>query len=392
MELDESKTSLTAYLAQPPAITADASIGYAAHMLRFTGTDRLPVVDRRGVLVGVILATDLAPLLLRANKENLVEPVSTQMRPAAILPARADAEQARAALVSEGSPVLYVVDDRGHYLGAVSVAGLLDPQPWTPRPRPVGGMATPWGVYLTASGIQAGTGNLSLVAGGVVIGLLLAAAHAVSGIAAWVLQRCFALPALALWEAPQPASVSGVTAVWLALRGLEVMAFLLLLRTVPLSRFHAGEHQVVHAMERGEPLVEEIVSRMERVHPRCGTNVMAAGLIFSVVMQGVSLLRLGWLDAGDGAILGAVAAFVGWRGLGAWLQEHFTTRPPAPKHIQAAIRAGLDLERKYLEAPPRTPSLGRRLWCMGLAQTFVGIMIGGGAGLYLVDLVFSHVA
>lgn len=387
--LDAHRVHLIPFLTQPSAIAPEASVGRAAQMLRFAGADHLPVVDRRGVLVGAISGADLAPLLRRPVGADLAEPVSAWMRPAPTLPAGADVAEARARASAERASVLYVVDERGHYLGAVRIADLLDPQPGRPRPHPVGGMATPWGVYLTASGIQAGTGNLSLVAGGIVIGLLLAAAHAAGGVLAWVLQRYAALPALALWEAPQPSGFSSAAGVWLVLRGVELAVFLVMLRSVGLARFHAGEHQVVHAMERGEPLQEEVVSRMERVHPRCGTNVMAAGIIFSAVLQGVSLLRLGWLDASDGAILGAVAAFVGWRGLGAWLQEHFTTRPPGPKHIRAAIQAGLELEQKYLELPPRRPSLGRRLWCMGLAQTFLGIMLGGGAGLYLVDLVFS---
>ena len=388
--LEVGRFSLTPFLRQTPTVLPEASIAHAAQTMRYSGMDRLPVVDRGGHLVGAIAAADLAVLLQPSDEDKRTDPVSAWMRAANTLRSTANVSEARAALAGAQAPVLFVVDRGGHYLGAITVADLLAPEGNPPRPGPVGGMATPWGVYLTASGIQAGTGNLSLVAGGVVIGLLLAMAHAVSGVVSWIVQRFTQVPALTLWEAPQPTGFSNITVVWLALRALEVVAFLFLLRAATLSRFHAGEHQVVHAMERGEPLVEEVVARMERVHPRCGTNVMAAGLIFSAVMQVVSVLRLRWLDAGDGAILGAVAAFVGWRGLGAWLQQHFTTSPPASRHIRAAIKAGLELEQKYLSQPPRRPSFGRRLWCMGFAQTFVGIMIGGGAGLYVVDLAFQR--
>jgi uncharacterized protein YqhQ len=37
---------------------------------------------------------------------------------------------------------------------------------------------------------------------------------------------------------------------------------------------------VVHAIERGEPLVLEVVRRMPRVHPRCGTNLVAGIALF----------------------------------------------------------------------------------------------------------------
>jgi uncharacterized protein YqhQ len=40
---------------------------------------------------------------------------------------------------------------------------------------------------------------------------------------------------------------------------------------------------VVHAIERGEPLLAESVRAMPRVHPRCGTNIVAAAFLATTV-------------------------------------------------------------------------------------------------------------
>src|SRR5262249_31439746 len=152
-----------------------------------------------------------------------------------------------------------------------------------PRPHSVGGMATPWGVYLTDGTLQAGAGNLALAVGGVLMGLMLAISYMGVGLACWALQHTLHWPLYTLWNADSPAEMTLGNSGWYVLQALSLVLFLVFMRALPLAGYHAAEHQAVHAMERGEPLCAEIVRRMPRVHPRCGTNLMAAGLVFGTV-------------------------------------------------------------------------------------------------------------
>jgi hypothetical protein len=156
------------------------------------------------------------------------------------------------------------------------------------------------------------------------------------------------------------------------------------MRLLPLAGYHAAEHQAVHAIERGEPLRPEILRRMPRVHPRCGTNIMAGALIFTVVSQALTALRIG-LGSSDSAVLGAIVALFTWRSLGAFLQQYFTTRPATDRQLASGIAAARDLERKFTGAIPRRPTLIRRLWCMGMPQMVVGTSLGATAMGFLLS-------
>src|SRR5205085_6083325 len=123
----------------------------------------------------------------------------------------------------------------------------------------------------------------------------------------------------------------------LGVRVFPMLIFLLLIRAMPLAQYHAAEHQAVHAMERGEPLLAEVVRRMPRVHPRCGTNIMAAALMFTAGFHSFLILGAGWLGTTDCALLAAVIALMTWRRVGGFLQYYFTTRPAGPKHIATGV-------------------------------------------------------
>jgi len=338
----------------------------------------LPVADSRGHIVGIVSLTDLAPLVnWHPAPACLVQPVERWMRPpGTLLRSTLAMRQIRQVLAECGESSLPVVDESGHYLGIVTVADLLSPLPVRPRPPMVGGMATPWGVYLTTGAIQAGAGNLALAASGLALGAALAAAHGIVGVGAWLVERSLGWPLLQTWIAAEPAVDAAGLAGWLLVQGAALPLFLLMMRLMPLAGYHAAEHQVVHAMERGEPLEPEIVARMPRVHPRCGTNLMAGGLMFAAVSQGVPAVRFLGLDAADGAVLGAAAALFTWRSVGAFLQQHFTTRTAAPRHIVSTIAAARDLEERWLHSPPARPSLRRRIWCSGAIQTLAGVSLG----------------
>jgi uncharacterized protein YqhQ len=138
-------------------------------------------------------------------------------------------------------------------------------------------MATPFGVYLSDGANQAGAGNLALVAGGAALAILATTAtvivQALVDLVGHVTHHD--VSSISLQYSP----VDGKLLPTLLATGLRLsvsLVFLSLIRISRIAGFHAAEHQTVHAIENGEPLVPEIVSRMPRPHPRCGTNILAA--------------------------------------------------------------------------------------------------------------------
>ncbi|MNX62153.1 hypothetical protein D3C86_931060 [compost metagenome] len=163
--------------------------------------------------------------------------------------------------------------------------------------------------------------------------------------------------ALTMTEVPPPWAIALV----------EFVAYLGLLRLTPLTGFHAAEHQVVHAIERGEALLPEVLARQPREHPRCGTNVIA--LVF-----GAQLL---WPLASQ-PVLAAVSAlllFAVWRRLGWMFQHFFTTKPPTERQVLSAIAAGRSLLAAYGLRPGYRASRLRRLWASGFLQMVAGFLV-----------------
>src|SRR5262249_35497809 len=163
-------------------------------------------------------------------------------------------------------------------------------------------------------------------AAGATLGLMLSLSYGLVQGSLWALQRFTSLPRSPLYNLgytpPSSQVVPGLISTGLSL--LVTILFLLLMRATRLAGYHSAEHQTVHALERGERLIPEIVRRMPRAHPRCGTNIMAAGLVFFNLAQIIEYLPgLGPLAY----VLAAIATFFTWRSVGTFLQERFTTRP-----------------------------------------------------------------
>ena len=80
---------------------------------------------------------------------------------------------------AHGLDVIPVVDADNYCLGIVSVTDLLLPEMPYSKPPVVGGMATPFGVYLTNGSLQAGVGNGALVAAGALMGAMMLTSYGV---------------------------------------------------------------------------------------------------------------------------------------------------------------------------------------------------------------------
>lgn len=377
--------SLLAVLRHPSYLSPADSAFRAVQMLRSSGLDTLPIVGSSGTLHGVVTLSDLRVLLnAKGTEEALYTPVARiAHQPAHVGQVRMAVGEARRALADSGETTLVILDDYNRYLGVVTLPDLLVPPAFPPRPATVGGMATFWGVYLTNGWLQAGASNGSLLVSGILLGVMLIVAHLGIGIAAWALEYALGWPLYTLWNSPRPSEVTFDNLDWFLLQALALPLFLGLLRALPIAGYHAAEHQAVHALERGEPLHLEVVRRMPRVHPRCGTNLLAGGLTFVALSQGLPALSRGLLDAADGAILGALITLLTWKRVGSFLQQYFTTRPATDEQLDSGIAAAEDLQRKFLHSIPRRPTFWRRLWCMGVPQVTGGITLGAMAALLL---------
>jgi hypothetical protein len=267
--------------------------------------------------------------------------------------------------------MLPVLDEQNYYLGVVAANDLLVPELPAPRPARIGGMATPFGVYLTDGTVQAGVGNFALISSGMMMGVLMLFAYGIMEcgllLASQLTHRPLSLLLLLNDDLP-------IRNPWLGLASIGVSAlvfvvFILLMRATRLAGYHAAEHQTVHAIERCEMLTPGIVRRMPRVHPRCGTNLLAAVSIFFMLQQ-----ALGYIPALNGMveIVAAVVTLFVWRPVGSFLQERFTTKPADDRELASGIAAGEALLAQFLEQKPVHPTLARRIWCSGMIQVLIG--------------------
>jgi uncharacterized protein YqhQ len=145
---------------------------------------------------------------------------------------------------------------------------------------------------------------------------------------------------------------------------------LLMMRLVPLSGIHGAEHQVVHAIEREEELKPEVIRRMPRIHPRCGTNLAAGASIFLTIFFG------SWPAEGEiRFIVAALATVLLWRKVGGFLQQYITTKRPSDKQLQSGIRAGEMLLERFAEAKVTSPTIGQRIWSSGVLHVMTGAVL-----------------
>ena len=324
-----------------PTLTVERgdSLARGAQTLRENGGTVLPVVDDEGALIGLLTDAGLARALAQASEAT--DAIGDYLDAAPTLPPYASA--AEALRRGMGGEAHVVVDDRHRVVGLVSAVDLWPRRRTLPRPAMVGGLATPFGVYLTSGNVSAGAPWYGLVgSGAATFGMFVAAMLLTTAAGS------HGLPAA--WELPLSAGV-----------------FLLLMRLSPLSGIHGAEHQVVHAIEREESLVPEVVRRMPRVHPRCGTNLVAG---FGVFLAIRSIPGIG--DAG--IVLSAVAALAFAMPLGSILQRFVTTSRPTDRQLAQAIRAGEALLLANATAHRARPTPLRRIWSMGVLQIAAGAM------------------
>lgn len=295
-----------------------------------------------------MLATFVGTAAEDAAIEPFVRPLGATVRPYAT-----GAECLRT-MEAEGQAWVVVVDDRGWPLGVLTASRLFGTVQEDNRPRLVGGMATPFGVYLTNGTVTGGVSQWALVATGAMMFFFLALGMVVArGI-----------------QLAVPAFVAKSMFFDIGANILVLGVFVLGLRLSGLTGFHGAEHKTVNAIEQGEPLTLDSVARMSRIHPRCGTNLAVAASLF------FTLFSIPWIaDIQARGLLAGFITFFTWRPLGAMAQRFITTTSPKKSQLQGGLDAANQLVERYQKHGDHQSSVIRSMWNSGLLQIITGSLL-----------------
>ncbi|NUP99717.1 MAG: DUF1385 domain-containing protein [Armatimonadetes bacterium] len=370
---DGVEPSLVKLLERPEPLSPDAAVTVASARLRSSGLPALPVVDSERLL-GVV--SERAVLFALAGTSRSDGTCKDLVEPATVIPLTTLVEDTLWLLRRPEIELLVVSGAAGEYLGVLSRRRLTEGLEDARRPRLVGGLATPLGVHLTSVNHRGGVSDLCLLVSGLYVMVLWQIAR---GVVAFGMALTSRDPMLAALRelAPALTQLGAAPAAGLVSYLAMLLVFLMLLRLSALAGYHSGEHQAVHALERGLPLVYEQVVQMPRPHPRCGTNLAT---LLTLVMLVVSLLsaRAPWV-----VLLPAVVALFLWRRIGHLVQEWFTTKPASRRQVEAGIQAARMLLSRYQRQPAYRAKLWIRIWNRGLLQVLAGMLLGYVLGLPL---------
>jgi CBS domain-containing protein len=362
-------------------LSIGVSIARAIETLRLTNLDFYPIVSGSR-LVTMLSANDLSGALqftsdFEADRLRLLS-LSTVLdqiisgRPSQPVLLKSDSLNSAITLFNAYPEisVIGVVDEMRSFYGVLGRIDLLAYTFKTLAPSRVGGMATPLGVYLTDGVDSGGVGNFGLFLAGATLTSLFTIAMVASN-ASDIVALNHHIDVNGIIERLIMPVLPGyaVTIVTNLRSAVTLFLMLMLLRLIPVAGYHAAEHQVVHCIERGEPLMPKNVAAMPRPHPRCGTNLVSAVMLFGVYLT----VLTGVLQSGSSAIVpAALATVLTWRQVGTFLQQYFTTRPASQKQLASGIRAGQDLLTKYRQDVNRKAKFPMRVWRMGFVQMIAG--------------------
>jgi hypothetical protein len=328
-----------------PVAESNSSIERAVEKMRSAGIDAIPITEG-GRLVGILTQASLLKVLEQGA--DLHEAVGKFAAPVDRLHSGATGAEALRKL--EWSQNIVVVDHDDQVVGQINASSFIGIQETPARPPLVGGMATPFGVYLTNGSVSGGKKGLALVATGSFLFLFFMSGRLLS---------MFLAPYL-----PEAQWVSVV------LELFPVLALMATFRYLPIAGYHGAEHQVVHALEQGEELVPEVVARMPRVHPRCGTNLAVGATMFLTIQQAE------WIKSEEIRLLIAMlTTLFFWRPIGSFMQQWVTTRVPKPRELQSGIEAAKELLNNYAVAEHRSASPFKRILNSGMLHVMSGSIL-----------------
>jgi len=249
----------------------------------------------------------------------------------------------------------------------------------TARPR-IGGTAVVGGVHLSTSTL--GTASFwRLVVTGLALMAMGGVALVLSYVVLWMIEQVTGTPLVeVLLQVVAP--TAGVQyVIWQIVGNLVTFfLFLVVVRLTPLAAYHGAEHKVVHAIERYGYPTREIAREMPRVHPRCGTTLLA-GILPAFLIAAPLLLVA--------PVLALIVVLLGWSfryAVGGLIQQYLTTKEPNDKQLAAGLDAGHKLLDDWRRNPHRQPSVVVSLWHRGFVQLLIGVLVGS----QLLQWVYQH--
>lgn len=363
---------ITQYIKGVPVLSRDDTVRRAAGLIQVSEGSTVLVIDR-GQLIGTVNERAIAAFIA-GNEDSadvLEENISTLMDPNLVfVNSSVTLRQAAQVFQANNVDMLPVIDNFGSYHGVLYRKDAVAVLTRNLRPPSVAGMATPLGVHLTTGAHTSGAGSLGLFLTGVSLMTLMAAA---SVLVDWLTKYLshFTHVNWAAFLASTPLPISLRANLWdlpiyIAI-ALNTAIMLALLRMSAVAGYHAAEHMTVHAIEAGESLTPDVVRKMPRVHPRCGTNLLAGASLFMMITTKLA-------SSQTAVLVAMVVVIVGWRSVGSWLQQYATTKPPSEKQLKNGIAAGEELLEKYQDQPNLYVTGFQRIWNMGFLQTSAGMI------------------
>ena len=342
-----------------PAISEYLDAFKLPDAFKMAESDTLPVIDVKGKIIGIVSEFDLAKVLPEWSLEE--ESYRYKVKVGDIMTRDVWAETSETnikELLSNvhqmHTRVIPIVEKDDKYTGkCITRTALISFLTRMVKPRSIGGLATPIGVYMTDGKHQAGSGNQGLVLTGLALGGIMIGVQLVTG----YLFNSIKIP-------------------YLLVVFVQFALFLIALRLTPLVRVHAAEHQTIHAIEKGLPLSKETVKMQPRAHKRCGTNIMVLLVgIQLVLILSVEFMRISPAFQFIFLIAGFLVVFSKWRQVGMWLQQNLTTADPSDKQIEDGISTGEELLKKHKEdTSPRPSGFFQKVWNMGIVQILLSFL------------------
>ncbi|MFH0702670.1 MAG: DUF1385 domain-containing protein [bacterium] len=343
-----------------PAIFEYFDIIRLPEYFKQTGIDSLPVIDSKNKIVGIVSESDLIKILPdidleNYNYENNINISDIMTKDIWIETEYTDFENLLSKIQKLNAKILPVVNDKGEYTGRSIIRNLLiDDILKTVKPVSLGGLATPLGVYLTDGQHQAGSKNPGLILAGMTLGIISIFVEIIVNIIS-----------------------NHIEIHYIFIIFIQLVLFILILRVTPLVRYHAAEHQTIHAIEKGLPLNAEYIKIQPRAHKRCGTNIMVliVGIQFVFLLSFESSIfnkpNLRFLFL----IAGLLFVFSSWKKIGMWIQEYLTTAKASDRQIKSGIKAGKELLYLYKrDINNYSPNFFQKIWNMGLIQILLSFL------------------
>jgi len=333
-----------------------------------SGYDTLPVVNTRGEVVGIVSEYDLARVIpewslsIDSYMKNITvgdimtKKVWTETR-------HTNIEKLLSRVPDMHTRVIPIVDEENKYTGtSITRTALMNYLTKLVKPRSLGGLATPLGVYMTDGIHQSGSKNLGLILTGITFAVFI---YIIDYLTYYI-------------EDLVPDSIVLFS---------SILIFLLLIRFTPLSKIHAAEHKTINAIERGFPLDIEAVKFQSRIHKRCGTNIMV--LLFGILFIQAALSDIPFesmfpnFTEGSLWFIRFIMAFISflfllsyWKDIGGWIQKYLTTAEPSINQIKNGIDAGEELLKMHKSDTRNiSPTFLSKIWNMGLIQIFFTIIL-----------------